>query len=117
MLRNVHKSSICVCFDGKFANMRKEQSFVIYPVSSGDKYLKVQSDRMGLISKDGRIVLTSKNSQYSNMSMLLDEMEKGTAVKDVISPEEMELLREGLSKYSMGNWLCEVAGNEGAKEF
>lgn len=118
MLKNVRKSSIAICFDGKFANMKKEQNFVIYPVSIGDKYLKIQSEgRMGIISKDGKLVITSKNCNYPNMTILYSEVQLKTAKTDIITPEEMTMIREGLNLNSMGNWFCQVSGNDGAKDF
>lgn len=118
MLKNVRKSSIAICFDGKFANMKKEQNFVIYPVNVGDKYLKIQSDgRIGMISKDGKLVITSKNCNYPNMTTLYYEMELKTAKTDIVTPEEMTMIHDVLNSQSMGNWFCQVSGNEGAKDF
>ena len=118
MLKNVKKSSIAICFDGKFANMKKEQNFVIYPVRIGDNYLKIQSEgRMGKISKDGKLVIPSKNCNYPNMTILYSEVQLKTAKTDIITPEEMTMIREGLNLNSMGNWFCQVSGNDGAKDF
>jgi hypothetical protein len=118
MVSNVRKSTICIRFDGKFANMRKEQNFVIYPISQNDEYMKIQSEgRFGLVDKNGRLVLTSKNANYSNYASLISEMRNKTAKGDLITPEEMEMIRNVLQKENMGNWLCAVAGNEGATTF
>jgi len=51
------------------------------------------------------------------MTILYSEMELKTAKTDIITPEEMTMIREGLNLHSMGNWLCEVSGNDGAKDF
>jgi hypothetical protein len=116
MIRDVQKSSLCFSFFGKFANMRKEQSFVIYPVSSGDKYIKIQSaGRYGFIDKEGRLVLTSKNETYPNSQGLILEVARKTAKTDLISKEEMGMIRECFKNEAdsfFGNSVCEVAGND-----
>ena len=118
MLRDVKKTSLCVSFIGKFANMRKEQSFVVYPVSEGDEYIKIQSDRFGLIDKNGKIVITSKNETYSNYQSLIFEMRNKTAKADQLTEEEMNSLRSVLNiSGQLGNSVIEICGNEGAKSF
>jgi len=118
MIKNVRKSAIALCFDAKFANMRKEQNFVIYPVSIGDNFIRIQSDgRFGQINKDGKVVLTSKNANYPNSQNLSIEVYKNTAVTDIATPEEMQEIRNALNNIPMGNHVCAVAGNDGASSF
>jgi len=116
MIRNIKKSSLCFSFDGKFANMRKEQNFVIYPISSSDKYLKIQSDgRFGFISKEGKLVLTSKNENYPTSAGLVSEIARNTAKIDILSKEEMDSLRTILSGNTdsfFGNDIVQITGNE-----
>ena len=96
--------------------MRKEQNFVIYPISSSDKYLKIQSDgRFGFISKEGKLVLTSKNENYPTSVGLVSEMNMRTAKTDILTNEEMDSLRTILSVNAdsfFGNDIVQIAGNE-----
>lgn len=119
MIRDIKKSSLCISFIGKFANMRKEQSFVVYPVGENDEYIKIQGDRFGLIDKAGRVILTSKNETYSTYAGLIAEMRNKTAKSDHLTEKEMSDLREVLksSGSSFGNSVIEISGNEGASSF
>lgn len=118
MIRDIKKSSLCVSFIGKFANMRKEQSFVVYPVEKDDEFIKIQGDRFGLIDKNGKLVITSKNETYSNYASLVFEMRNKTAKADQLTEEEMNSLRSVLNVSGrLGNSVIEICGNEGAKSF
>ena len=119
MISNLRKSSLCVSFNGKFANMRKEQSFVIYPVAKGDNILKIQSDgRFGFLDKNGKLLITSKNCQYPNSQTLMAEVHLKTAKEEIIPENEMTTLREFLKTTTLGNeWVTVVSDNSGAKEF
>lgn len=118
MIRDIKKSSLCVSFIGKFANMRKEQSFVVYPVGKDDEYIKIQGDRFGLIDKNGKVVITSKNETYSNYTSLIFEMRNKTAKADQLTEEEINSLRSVLNiSGQLGNSVIEICGNEGAKSF
>ena len=119
MISNLSKSSLCVSFNGKFANMRNEQSFVIYPVAKGDNILKIQSDgRFGFLDKNGKLLITSKNCQYPNSHTLMAEVHLKTAKEEIIPENEMTTLREFLKTTTLGNeWVIVVSDNSGAKEF
>lgn len=93
--------------------MRKEQSFVIYPFGPEDKVLKIQSDgRMGIISREGKIKITSKNETYPNMMGLTLEIAKGTAKDDIATEEELKMIRENISGF-FGNDVVMIMGNTG----
>jgi hypothetical protein len=119
MIRDIKKSSLCVSFIGKFANMRKEGKFVVYPVAEGDEYIKIQDNRFGLIDKNGKLVITSKNETYANYASLISEMRNKTAKVDQLTEEEMNSLRSVLnvSGPTFGNSVVTISGNEGAKTF
>lgn len=101
--------------------MRKEQNFVIYPVSESDQYIKIQSDgRFGFIDKSGRLLLTSKNVNYPTSAGLISECRCQTAVKDQLTEDELNSLREFFKNNAtafFGNSVVEVMGNTGLATF
>jgi hypothetical protein len=119
MISNLRKSSLCISFNGKFANMRKEQNFVIYPVRKGDNILKIQSDgRFGFIDKEGKLLINSKNVNYPNSQTLMAEINSKTAKVEIIPENDMKSLREFLSTTTLGNEFVIIdSDNSGAKEF
>lgn len=119
MISNLRKSPLRISFNGKFANMRKDQKFVIYPVRKGDKFLKIQSDgRFGFIDKEGKLLINSKNCSYPNSQTLMAEIQMGIAKTEIIPENEMKSLREFLSTTTLGNEFVIIdSDNSGAKEF
>ncbi|NEX60143.1 hypothetical protein [Noviherbaspirillum galbum] len=79
-------------FTGKFAGMRKEQEFVVYPVHAGhfDGRLKIQSDtRIGYVEAATGIVYLTRSfagGAYNHHLMLAQRVDK-------LQAEELLLLK------------------------
>ena len=97
MIRNIKHDSFGMNFDGKFGNMKKFQNFVVYPVALGERIIAIQSEgRFGIIHFDGKMVLTSKNVKYPNSAELMSEMNLRTSLSEILTDDEMKMLKEGL---------------------
>ena len=82
------------CFDAKLGNMKKVQTFVVYPKASEELWLRCQSDRWVIIHKDGGFLMTSKNDVHANSVKLQAEIIKGTAITGQLDPLSMEQIKQ-----------------------
>lgn len=109
MITNIKKNIMgTVSFDGKFSKMNKSQKFIIYPINKKSNVIHIQSDtRFGQINIDsGEVIMSKSHSSHANFVSLHMDNLKGVSVRDTLSKEIFNSLKEKIketSGYSVGN--------------
>ncbi len=96
MITNCHKNIMgTVSFDGRFANMRKDQDFIVYPMQDSGPVIKIQSNnRMGQINLDtGELILSPAAKCHAGFLWLQLSVARKTASREVLPAEELQTLR------------------------
>lgn len=104
-------------FDMKLENMRKEQDFIVYPISKGDTQIMIQSDtrigRIDMASGNGKMSQSHPNGAYG-VHLQMDNL-----VPFQLEPNQLSELKAELSKTAGKNVGSSVvlSDNEGANDF
>lgn len=63
---NIHKNIMgTISFNAKFGGMRKEQDFIVYPITSDNPEIVIQSDnRIGYINSHGDVVVAKARNRF-----------------------------------------------------
>ena len=117
MITNIHTNRMgTVSFNGKFGKMRKEQDFVVYPMSgdSDGKTITIQSEhRFGYVRiETGKFVLSANHAQYANSQKLAMDMANLKAEAGQIPSDELEAL-----KTAIRGTAGAMVGNNGMRVF
>ena len=94
---NCHRNIMgTVSFDGKFANMRKPEDFIVYPMHDSGSEVHIQSGhRFGRLDLDtGKGILSARRAQYANAVWLQMCQIRGTAEAIELAEEDRQMLRQ-----------------------
>jgi hypothetical protein len=97
MIANINKNRMgTTSFMGKFGKMRKEQSFVVYPIHSdmNGETITIQSEHRFAIIKveSGATLMSANHAQYANTTALQMDIINGKAERFTIEKDALEPL-------------------------
>lgn len=97
MIANINKNRMgTTSFMGKLGKMRKEQSFVVYPIHSdmNGETITIQSEhRFGIIKvESGATLMSANHAQYANYTALQSDLINGKAERFTIEKDALEPL-------------------------
>jgi len=107
-------------FDAKFAGMRKEQNFLVYPMNEKSNIIFCQSESrwLEINSETGECEITSSASGHHNRWLLVMQRSQGKSRKFTLPNVELQHLKMQIfltAGKSVGNKVI-TTDNSGAKE-
>ena len=103
-MKNFHINSLgTVSFIGKFPGMRKEQDFIVYPITSNpDDKIRCQSENrwMEINVQTGSAEITSAQSGHHNTWLLAIQRMKGKHKEFTIDAETLGTLKQRIAETS-----------------
>jgi hypothetical protein len=96
-ITNCHRNIMgTVSFDGRFANMRKSQDFIVYPMQDSGPLIRIQSNnRMGQLNLDtGELVLSPAATGHAGFLWLQVCIARRTAFRETLPADDLQTLRQ-----------------------